>query len=154
MKINDLMTAKVITCQPDDTLADAARKMWDNDVGCVPIVEPGTGIVLGIITDRDICMGAYLQGQVLTAIPVTRVMSRKVFTCHPDSEVDAVHTVMRCNQLHRIPVVDAEQRLVGIVSLNDLALHANALKDARRKAEQEEVATTLAEVCQHRLAVP
>jgi CBS domain-containing protein len=70
MNISQLMNRNVATCRPEDNLAIAAGKMWDRDVGCLPVVG-ADGSVVGMITDRDVCMGAYTQGRPLHEIPVS-----------------------------------------------------------------------------------
>lgn len=107
------------TCNPSDSLETAARIMWDNDCGCVP-VRDFAGHLVGMITDRDICMAAYLQGGTLRTMYVGSAMSREVFTCRPDNTVAECQEIMRAHQVRRLPVVDGDGQLVGIVSLNDV----------------------------------
>jgi CBS domain-containing protein len=123
MKVSRLMTSNVYTCSPDDTLTDAARIMWDKDCGCLPVVDAERR-VLAMITDRDICMAAYTQGVPLHALHVSSAMSRGLVTCSPDRSHADLERLMREKQLRRIPVVDAEGRLLGIITLGDLAHHA------------------------------
>ena len=77
MRVEQLMTRTVETCEPHDTLVTAARIMWTRDCGCVPVVVPEEGghRVVGMLTDRDVCMAAYLQGRPLSEISVASVMS-------------------------------------------------------------------------------
>lgn len=140
------MTSNVYTCSPDDTLTDAARVMWDKDVGCLPVVD-ATGRVVATITDRDICMAAYTTGAPLHAARVATAMSKDLVTCSPDQSVSHLERLLAERQLRRIPVVDSEGRLVGVATLADLAHHAQggALK---RALVQPAVARTLAAVTQ------
>lgn len=153
MKARDLMTRDVACVDSNRTLADAARVMWEHDCGIVPVVEEGSGKLLGVLTDRDICMGAFLQGLPLAEIPVSRVMSRHVFTCGPEADEAAVREIMERNQVRRVPVVGEDQRVVGLVSLNDLALRASAAKGTAARGVKAAVADTLAAVSRHHLAV-
>jgi CBS domain-containing protein len=127
------MTADVVCCAPADTLHRAAQIMWERDCGAVPVVD-AAGRVAGIITDRDLCMGAYTQGLPLVAIPVGRVVSGQVFTVAPSSSIDEVVALMRSRQVRRVVVVDAGQRVVGIVALADIARYVAELGSSRKDA--------------------
>ncbi len=132
MKIEQVMSREVVVCTEHDSLNHAAELMWENDCGCLPVVAVnGTGTLAGMITDRDIAMAAYIQGKSLAAIPVSEVMSRTVAVCQAGDEVKQVEALMRDNQVRRLPVLDAKQKLVGIVSLNDLARRAAATHEQR-----------------------
>jgi CBS domain-containing protein len=149
MQVEELMTKDVRACGPDDSLHRAAQTMWEGDLGAVPVVDAG-GRVIGIITDRDICMAAYLRGGPLTAHRVGDVMARNVHVCGADDSVDDALAIMRKHQVRRLPVVRGEQ-LVGILSLNDAAIAAGAGKLAKKRGlGAEAVAATLARVCEHR----
>ena len=129
MKIADIMTRDVRCCNTADMLARAAQLMWDHDIGALPVVDDG-GRVIGMITDRDICMAAYTRGQPLAEMFVGDVMSTKVVTCVDTATDKEAARLMASGQIRRIPVVDANRNVVGIVSLNDLAL---AMRRGRRE---------------------
>jgi CBS domain-containing protein len=122
VKVADLMTREVRVCTIHDSLNAAARIMWDNDCGCAPVID-GHGRVVGIVTDRDICMAAYTQGLPLEAIPVERVMSARVITCARGDDLETAHRLMRTHEIHRLPVVDSRGRPVGILSMSDFVNH-------------------------------
>ncbi len=126
MKVEQLMTRNVRACEPDDPLSAAAQIMWEEDCGCVPVVSHANGAatVVGMITDRDVCMAAYTQGRPLQATKVQSAMAKSLCTCRPTDAVSVALKVMRTNQLHRLPVVDAGDHLVGILSLTDVAREA------------------------------
>jgi CBS domain-containing protein len=124
MKIEQLMTRAVRTCRQDDTLEQAAREMWEGDVGCLPVVDD-EGRALGMITDRDICMAAYTQGVPLRESHVSSAMSRKLVCCSPQTSIAEVEALMQRSQIRRVPVVDLGA-LVGIVTLGDIARHAQS----------------------------
>lgn len=150
MKISDIMIKQVWTCGREDSLNVPAQLMWDHDCGCVPVVD-AAGKPIGVVTDRDICMAAYLSGRDLRSMQVSQAMSEHPFTCRPgDSIVDA-EEIMRSHQVRRLPVVEAG-RVVGIVSLNDLALAASPKprRGAKQAVAPTEVAETLAAICAHR----
>lgn len=119
MKISTLMTRDVFTCRAHDDLTAPARLMWEHDIGAVPVLDEHARIV-GMITDRDICMAAYTRGEPIKTISVLATMSKHPTTCSEDSELREVEALMRGHQIHRVPVVDDEGRMVGIVSINDL----------------------------------
>ena len=126
--VTDLMTQPVTACRPWDSLNDAAHLMWLRDCGCVPVVDDAARLV-GMLTDRDICLAAHTRGGTLAAIPIGAAMSRVLASCRPDDELGVVHRMMAERRVRRIPVVDDEGVLVGIVSLCDLA--RAAAPDAR-----------------------
>jgi CBS domain-containing protein len=147
MNVSDLMTKTVKSCGTDDNLQRAAQIMWENDCGAVPVID-GDGRVVGMITDRDICMAAYTQGQPLWNIPVSSAMADQVHMVRESDSLDVVETLMRNVRVRRAPVVDADGRLRGIVSMNDLARHARRSSD--RKADglsSDSVVQTLAAIC-------
>jgi len=120
VKIEEIMTRDVRTCSPDDTLATAAQVMWEMDCGVVPVTDR-EGKVVGIITDRDLAMAAHLQGVPLRESRVASVMARDVRCCAPGDSPATVQALMQQHRIRRVPVVDAERRLVGLITLGDLA---------------------------------
>ena len=124
--VRSIMTDAVHACSPDEPLHVAARHMWEHDCGAVPVLS-SDGKLAGIVTDRDICMAAYTKGLPLHAIPTRDAMARHVHACGPDDTLERAANLMADAQVRRLPVVDAEQRLVGIVSLADIARYAAAL---------------------------
>ena len=123
MNVEQVMTTDVMTCRPGDNLNSAARIMWEHDCGCVPVVDDNERVV-GMITDRDICMAAYTQGRPLQALGVAGAMSRSVCCCKPADRLETAEELMRTHQVRRLPVMDDQGRLVGILSLGDLARQA------------------------------
>lgn len=128
--VRELMTAAAHRCHPDDMLSRAAQLMWDNDCGCVVVVDHLDRVV-GIVTDRDVCMGAYTQGKALEDIPVTSACATEVVTCRPDDTLDNVQRLMINHQIRRLPVVEEDGHLVGLLSLSDLAQHAHFVTTAQ-----------------------
>jgi CBS domain-containing protein len=152
MKIEQLMKRPVRTCQSEDSLDHAAQLMWEADCGCVPVVD-GDGRLLAMITDRDICMAAHFQGGPLRALKVKNAMSKSkgVFAGKPYDKIADAESIMRSNQVRRLPVVDEENRVVGIVSLNDIAAEASAEAGTKkREVRLNEVGRTLGDICRHR----
>jgi CBS domain-containing protein len=149
MKVKSIMTREIASCRPEDSMHAVARLMWDHDCGAVPVVDGATGQLKGIITDRDMCMAALLSNRPPHTIPVSDVMASEVCTCHENDELRTVHATMRDNQIRRLPVVDDEHRLLGLVSLNDLAVEAFASRTAAAGRRQKDVAKTLSMVSEH-----
>lgn len=150
MKVDQLMRQQVRTCHAKDSLNTAAQIMWDHDCGSVPVVD-GEGHVIGMITDRDICMAAYTQGGPLRALRVKDAMSKTVCACQPNDTLADAERIMRANQVHRLPVLDAGARLVGLLSLNDLAQEAGHEMGAKKpEITFADVGETLEAVCKQR----
>jgi CBS domain-containing protein len=154
MKVKELMTSEAKSCNVFTTLNGAAQIMWDNDCGFVPIAD-NEGRVIGVITDRDICMAAYLQGAALTGAPVTSAMSKQVFSCRPDDDVSTAEEIMREKQVRRLTVLDSQNRLVGIISLNDIAREGERELSGKvaRQVTDTEITRLMAAVCapRHRI---
>jgi len=152
MIVADIMTGGVQTCRSDSNLAEAARVMWENDCGSVPVVDE-TGAVIGIITDRDICMAVATQNRLASEIVVGDAASTKVYTCFPETPVKDALALMKEKQVRRLPVVNGQGALVGILSLHDVAL--NSKKGESKKeahiAHKDVMATIKAISEPHRL---
>jgi len=120
MKIADLMTSPVQTCTVNDSLNAAANVMWEHDCGIVPVLDAG-GRLVGVLTDRDICMAAFFHGARLADLPVREVMARDLHVLRPDATLHDALELMRGMQVRRVPVVDDHGAPVGILSLADVA---------------------------------
>ena len=135
MKAKDVLNTTVSTCTPNQTLDQAAEIMWNEDCGSVPIVtDDNPNKICGIITDRDICMAAWSQDKCLRDIAIFKVMVEDVVCCGLDDTLPKVQELMKNYQLHRIPVVDHQYDLCGIISLADLA--ANAVETPGNKVRK------------------
>lgn len=145
MRVNDVMTAQAVTCRTSDTLAQAAQLMWDHDCGCIPIVDDDQHVV-GMVTDRDVCMAGLHAGQPLREIQVHEAMAHDPVTCRPDDDVSEAQEVMGKARVRRLPVTDAAGRLVGVLSLHDLALAAAQERRWFSGVTMRDVARTFAEV--------
>jgi CBS domain-containing protein len=120
MRVKDLMTHSPCTCSVHDTANVPAQHMWEHDCGIVPVVSDD-GRLVGVVTDRDICMAAYLQGSRLSEIPVEAFMTRELTACRPEDTLQDAEHMMQMRQVHRLPVVDERGAPVGVLSLADLA---------------------------------
>jgi CBS domain-containing protein len=155
MKVEEIMTKEMAVCTPEDSLATAARLMWQHDCGCIPVVAPGDGArtVVAMITDRDICMAAMHQGGALDSLRVSSAMSQGVAACRPDDPIELAVKVLQEKQLHRLPVIGQDDRLCGLLSLADVAREAQR-EHARpqREVSDFEVAGALEAICAPREA--
>jgi CBS domain-containing protein len=119
MKVRDAMTRDVRILNPDQTIAEAAQVMADVDIGAVPVGEKDR--LVGVLTDRDIAVRAVAERK-SPGTRIREVMSREIRYCFDDEDVEHVAENMGDIQVRRLPVMNREKRLVGIVSLGDIAL--------------------------------
>ena len=147
MKVREIMTADVSSCQPETSMAEIAGAMWNQDCGAIPVVT-SEGRVVGMITDRDICMAVVTKGRTADRIAAREVSGGEVYTCLPDDDVSVALETMKARQVRRLPVVNREGRLTGILSMNDIALHS----EGKRGVPPDRVVTTLKAICAHRHA--
>lgn len=148
MNVEELMARPVVTIQTHESLNVAAQKMWDSDCGVLPVVGDD-GRLVGILTDRDICMSAWSKGRPLDAILAEEAMSRQVYSIRPDQEIGRAEQLMAENQIRRVPVVDGGEKPIGILSMNDLA-REGARSGSRLKDGAARAIKTLAAICQPR----
>jgi CBS domain-containing protein len=150
MQVEQIMSRPVQCCRPDDSLARAAEFMWHHDCGALPVVS-GDGVtrIVGMLTDRDICMSALFQNKPIGELRVSNAMAKNVHTCRETDSIAAAEQIMRESRVRRLPVVDAEGTLVGLVSLADLAQEAARERSTnRREVSRTEIGDTLAAICE------
>jgi CBS domain-containing protein len=123
MLVQEIMTTPVVACQSNETLNVAAQKMWDHDCGAIPIVND-KGKLVGIVTDRDVCMAAYTQARPLHELPIHIAMSKEILSVRPEQDIAEVEELMTAKQVRRIPVVDADGKPIAIVSISDIIRNA------------------------------
>ena len=149
--IVDLMTRDVRTCTDDDALDVAARLLWESDCGCLPVVSRGEPPhVVGMLTDRDICMAAYTTGARLAEIRVSQARSRQAWCCPSTATVEDALAIMRLRRVNRLPVVDAEGRLVGLLSLSDVATRGPRPSSWLPLRSDDPIGTTFAAIRERR----
>jgi CBS domain-containing protein len=149
MRAQDLMSHPAVTCHVNDPLTVPAHLMWEHDCGAIPVVRDD-GRLAGMITDRDICMAAFTQGRRLDEILVNAVMASHVISAQANQPLDEVEQRMAEHQVHRIPVVDAEDRPIGVLSIHDLAIES-AQPDTRMADGPSKVVGTIAAICRPRV---
>lgn len=136
MQVKDIMTRNVDSITPDTPIHQIARKMRDDDVGALPVVENGE--ILGVVTDRDIVIrGIAENGAGVTEKTADKVMSTDVLSCKEDHSLEELQEHLKSGTVRRMVVTDNDDRLVGMVSLGDLARNeerkaGEALRDIAR----------------------
>ncbi|MFL5488901.1 MAG: CBS domain-containing protein [Gemmatimonadaceae bacterium] len=120
MRAKDIMTKNPECCEPDDTAREAARVMRDCDCGSVPVVDPDSKRVVGIVTDRDLAIRALAEGK-SPDTKLRELMTSVASCCGPDDDLRDIERTMADLQVRRIPIVDAGGRCVGIISQADIA---------------------------------
>lgn len=139
MKINECMCQDVCYVLPSCNVYDAARIMNENHIGCIPVCDDDKKVV-GIITDRDIVLRGIACDKDAKTTPVSEIMTTNVCTCGIEEETEAVQNTMSQNQIRRIPVVDNQNKMVGILSMGDLAHHS-------QKIGNQEFTQTIENIC-------
>lgn len=124
MKVYDIMSSDVQLVAPDDSIQVAAQKMADADVGFLPVGDSGK--LVGMITDRDIALRAVARGKNPTTTLVREIMTDKVLYCSEDENVEEAADTMSNLKVRRLPIVDDDRKLVGVVSLGDIAFKHRA----------------------------
>lgn len=127
MKAREIMSKLLFCCTPDETAEKAAQMMRDHDIGSIPVVNDyAERKLLGIVTDRDICLRVIAAGHLADTVKLADIMTKWPATCSPEDTVDACEEVMRRRQVRRVPVVDSRGICIGMISQADIALHDNA----------------------------
>jgi len=154
MKVQDVMNMSAVTCAANDTLATVAQKLWEHDCGCLPVADR-EGRPVAMITDRDVCMAAYTSGRPLGELRVANSMSKTTITCRGQEDIGAAAQRMAKHGVRRLPVVDPNGKLIGILSLNDLATaSAEAVHQRIPDIAAAEALRVLTAVSRHRTEVP
>jgi CBS domain-containing protein len=122
MRVKNLMVSDVKYCDPDTNLATASEMFWKHDCGILPVIEQDQ--IAGVVTDRDICIALGTRNERASNISVASVLSGDVFSCSTEDDVKTALETMRSKRVRRLPVTDAEGKLVGILSLDDVVCKA------------------------------
>jgi CBS domain-containing protein len=134
MRVKDVMTDDVKCCSLETNLAAAAKIMWEGDCGAIPVTDGGNKVI-GVITDRDICIAGATRSRTEGEIPVQDVISHTVYSCLPEDDVRAALETMRSQRVRRLPVVAKDGSLAGIISIHDIAVQARSGKGSAVPAE-------------------
>lgn len=151
MKVKEVMTPNAKAIWLTESLADAARLMWENDCGVLPIIKDGRKVV-GLITDRDICMASAMRDKNPSHISVEEVMTGQVYAVEPEDNIDQALQLMQEHKIRRLPVINPEGDLEGILSMNDIVLNAGAPDGAAGDViAYADVVKTYQDICRHPL---
>ena len=143
MKVRDVMMRTPASCSTDTNLAAAVEILWNRNCGFLPVVN-AQGKVVGVATDRDICIALGTRNRLPGEITVGEVISGKLFACAPDDDVHTALATMAQEKVRRLPVIGSDGMLQGILSMDDAVLHAEAsLPGKAVELSDEEVALTL-----------
>ena len=125
-KCDEVMTKSPVCCLPTDSVAKAADLMKNGNFGSIPVIEnEQTQNLVGIVTDRDLALTIVAEGRDANATKVDAVMTRKVVSCFAEDDLQKVLDAMAKQQLRRIPIVDHDNRIVGIITQADVATRIN-----------------------------
>jgi CBS domain-containing protein len=152
MKVVELMMGTPYFCQPDSNLGEATELMWRGNCGFLPVVG-GQGNVVGVLTDRDICVALGTRGRPSGEVAVAEVMSKKIFSCAPDDDVHAALAAMRAGRVRRLPVISTKGVLVGVISMDDVLLRAEATGAGKAGVSAEEIVDSFRAINTHQLPV-
>ena len=149
MKVKEVMTPNAKSIWLTESLVDAAKLMWDNDCGVLPIIKDGRKVI-GMITDRDICMALAMRDKNPSGVSVEEVMTGQVYAVSSEDDVEQALQTMKDHKIRRVPVLNPEGELEGILSMNDLVLHAKASKGAAAGTiKYDDVVKTYQAICEH-----
>jgi len=125
-KCSEVMTKKTVCCLPDDMVTKVAQLMQSENIGSIPVIESGqTNKLVGIVTDRDLVLKIVAKGLDGKSMKVDAVMTRQMVTCGADDDLQKALDAMAVNQLRRIPIVDANYKIIGIIAQADIATRVN-----------------------------
>jgi CBS-domain-containing membrane protein len=141
------MTREVKTCAPETDLATVAQAMWMRDCGVIPVIDT-KGHVVGMITDRDVCIATGCHRRDPATILVREVITGQVHSCSPETDIGEALQIMRRKQVRRLPVIDSAGRLCGVLSFSDLALKINPEATAPGLSARD-IHAALRSICAH-----
>jgi CBS domain-containing protein len=125
-KCDEVMTKNPVCCLPNDMAAKVAQLMKRENIGPIPVIEnEQTQKLVGIVTDRDLALKIVAEGRDTKSTKVEAVMTRKIVTCHAEDDLQKALDAMSEHQLRRIPIVDNDNKILGIISQADVATRVN-----------------------------
>lgn len=138
MKVKDCMCHEIAYLTPESTVEDCAKLMCNKHIGCIPICDSNK-TVLGIVTDRDVILRSIACNKNIKTTPISDIMTCKVCCCTKDEEINEAEKKMADEQIRRLPVVDENNKIIGIITLGDLFKN--------KKVNTNEVSETLENIC-------
>lgn len=139
MKVKDCMCQNVYCVKPETKIAEIAKLMSDNHIGCIPVCDTNN-CICGILTDRDILLRTVACNKDINQTTASEIMSTNVCTCKEDDDMTYAENKMSSNQIRRLPVCDQNNHVIGILTLGDLAQNDTELG-------KQEVCTTISDIC-------
>lgn len=134
MRVSELMSNHVEAIAPDKNIRQASRKMSELNIGSLPVINNGE--LVGIVTDRDIACFAVAMGRDPSSTPIEKVMTTEVATCHDDDDITEAAQLMEQMHIRRLAVLDHDDRLAGLFSVDDLARGSHELAGAVLEAAE------------------
>lgn len=148
MKVKEIMTGEVKACDLNASLAEAAKTMWEADCGVLPVLKDGKELV-GVITDRDICMAMTMRDCNPSAVSAEEVINSVVYSVAADDDVQKALQLMKEHKVRRLPVVSSEGELEGMLSMNDVVLKAEDTRET--ELSYADVVNAYQVICEHSL---
>jgi CBS domain-containing protein len=146
MKVKEVMTQPAVCCRPETNVGRAVELMWNRNVGMLPVVD-NDGKLIGVVTDRDICIAMGTRNRLPGELTVGEIAIRRVFTCKPNNDIHEALNAMGSHQVRRLPVVNDQGTPQGLLSMDDLVLHSEVGKlRGACDLSSEEVASTMKKV--------
>lgn len=124
MKVKDCMCSDIAYLTEENTIKDCAKLMCDKHIGCVPVCNSNKNIV-GLVTDRDLILRSIACDKDVNSTPVKDIMTCKVCCCNEDEDVEKAEKTMSEYQIRRLPVIDSNNKIIGIITLGDLCTNKN-----------------------------
>jgi len=153
MKVLDAMMRTPYCCEPGTNLGSATELMWKGNCGFLPVVE-SDGKVVGVVTDRDICVALGTRGRPSGEITVREVMTSQVHSCKPEDDVHVALRTMRDGRVRRLAVIDKSGVLAGVISMDDILLRVEAPATGKNTGvTSEEIVNVLQAINSHHLAL-
>ena len=145
MRVKDIMTTHVASCNPATNLATAVEMLWSHDCGALPVLDD-VGRVIGIVTDRDLCIALGTRDRRPSELTVGDVMQPALMKCEPGADIRSALDTMGAEKIRRLLVVDATETLKGILCMNDVILHS---RRSGNGLSYEQVMDTLKAISTH-----
>lgn len=148
MRVHQLMSRPAVTCRMTSDLAAVAMMMWRHDCGVIPVVDDAERLV-GLVTDRDICMAVATRHHRPEELTAADVIRKQVFTVEPHQDVREAMHIMAREQVRRLPVLLEDRRLAGMLSVNDLILNIRSRARSGTEPTTGDVLEMLQAICLH-----
>jgi CBS domain-containing protein len=142
MTVSQLMTSSTKACSPDMNLAQATELLWTAACGALPVIDAAHKVT-GIVTDRDICIALGTRNRLASDLTVAHVMTPAPFVCHADDHIHAALNIMRERKVRRLPVVNGEGKLEGMLCASDVLVHARHDDGSNPELSYENIVNTL-----------